>query len=102
MASIIRGTTPTIRYTFNEIDVADLTAAALTVTQGAAKLEKDITTAVIDEDSLSWTLTQAETLAFTPTVARIRCNWLLQDGTRGASVVTVANIEDNDKNEVMA
>ena len=31
MASIIRGTTPTIKYTFTEIDPADLTAAVCSV-----------------------------------------------------------------------
>ena len=102
MASIIRGTTPTIRYTFTEIDPADLTAAVLTIRQGNITLEKDLTMAVRDEGSLAWELTQSETLAFTPTTARIRCNWLLNDGTRGASKVTTANIEDNDHDEVMA
>ena len=31
MASIIRGTTPTLQYTFNDVTVANITSAYLTI-----------------------------------------------------------------------
>ena len=60
---LIRGTTPTIRYTFNLVNVSDITAAYLTLKpDGGATIERDLTTAVIGENTLEWQLTQEETL----------------------------------------
>lgn len=58
-----RGTTPTITYTFDTIVVADITECYLTIIQGSNVLEKELSDATVGESSLSWTLTQAETLA---------------------------------------
>lgn len=92
MAEIIRGTTPTIQFTFNEVDVTNITTAILTIKQyGETKLEKDKSKATVGEKTLSWDLTQEESLALKYGVCTVMINWLLADGTRGAS--RVYNVE---------
>lgn len=102
MANVIRATTPTITYQFSVIDVTDISVAYLTITQGGKTIvEKDLTTATVGEDTLSWTFSQAETLAIRAGQAFTMLNWRLADGTRGASKREALIIEDNDKDEVI-
>ena len=103
MAEIIKGTTPTIVYTFSTVRVSDISVAYLTIKQdGTTKLERDLTTATVGENSLSWTLTQAETLALAvDDTINLMLNWKLADGTRGASRKGSFNIGDNYKDEVI-
>lgn len=97
MATIIRGTTPTLIYNFDTVKTANLAAAFLTLTNDdGTALEKTLETATIEEKSLAWTLTQDETLAFGKTVCAM-LNYKLMDGTRGASKRTIFTIAPNDK-----
>ena len=99
--AIINGTTPTIQYNFSDVNVANITEAYLSIKQnGAVTLEKDLESATIGQKSLSWTLTQQETLAMQGKVSMM-LNWLLQDGTRGASEKTTVLIDTNYKDEVI-
>lgn len=101
MAEIIKGTTPTIQYNFSDVNVENITEAYLSIKQnGAVALEKDLDTAIVGENSLSWTLTQQETLAMQGRVSMM-LNWLLTDGTRGASEKTTVLIDTNYKDEVI-
>lgn len=101
MSAIIRGTTPTITYTFSVVDVSTITSAYLTfVEDGETVLEKELTDAVVGEDTLSWTLTQAETLTFSDRVT-LQCNWLTNSAVRGASKKTTISVTDNVKEEVI-
>lgn len=102
MAQIIRGTTPTIQFTFNYVPVENINAAVLTIKQSCVeKVEKDITAATVGEKTLSWTLTQEESLSLATGVCKIQCNWVLADGTRGASDNNTVEILPNQKNEVI-
>lgn len=101
MAVIINGTTPTIQYTFKDVEVANISEAYLTiVANGQVVMEKDLNTATVGDDYLAWTLTQQETLSMTST-AYMMLNWLLVDGTRGASSKTTVLMDTNFKNEVI-
>ena len=100
MASIIRGTTPTIKYTFSTINVEDITTAYLSIKGATSSLEKSLTEATVGEDFIAWTLTQAETLALGDCIS-IMVNWLLENGTRGASNKSVFMIEDNYKDVII-
>ena len=101
-SSIIRGTTPTIKFTFSTIDSSDITDAFLTINQNDTKvIEKDIDTASIDTGEISWQLTQEECLSLELGNATFMLNWLLADGTRGASIKGAAKIIPNYKNEVI-
>ena len=102
MAAIIRGTTPTIQYNFNSVQVSNIAVAYLTIKQGGTiVVEKDIATATTGEKSLSWTLTQEETLTIAAGQAEAMLNWRLQDGTRGASVKNIVAINSNHIEEVI-
>ena len=103
MAKIIIGTTPTIKYTFFEVNVSDLAVAILTCKQhDCVILEKSLTDATVGDKSLSWTLSQAETLKLdTKDDASFMCNWRKNDGTRGASNPMSVKVSDNHKREVI-
>lgn len=98
---IISGTTPTIKYTFHEVDPAHIITAILTIKKGGAiPIKKELATASVGDDSLSWTLTQAETLSVAGS-AELMLNWLTQDGTRGASKTTMVSFTPNHIEEVI-
>lgn len=72
---IIRGTTPTITFTFTDIDVNELDVCYLTIKTSTPALlpetqsiliEKTLAEAEVGENSLSWHLTQEETLKIDP------------------------------------
>ena len=101
MARIIRGTTPTITYTFNTVDVSKITDAFMTIKRnGTVTIEKDLDDATVGEKDLSWTLTQSETLSVSGD-ACIMLNWKTNDGTRGASAETVVRFIPNHIEEVI-
>ena len=57
--------------------------------------------ATIGEDSLSWTLTQEETLSIGARTATMMLNWVTEDGTRGASEQVFITGGDNHIREVI-
>ena len=86
MTKIIIGTTPTITYKFKVVNVSEITVAILTIKErGVNIIELNLSDATIGEDSLSWTLTQEETLQLAGKTATMMLNWKTEDGTRGAS-----------------
>lgn len=86
MTTIVIGTTPTITYKFKVVDVSEITVAILTIKErGTILIELTKSDATVGEDSLSWTLTQEETLLLGAKTATMMLNWKTQDGTRGAS-----------------
>lgn len=102
MAAIIRGTTPTIEYTFKTVNVDNIVTAYLTIMQrGVVIIEKDLSQADIGEKSLSYSLSQEETLSLAIGKASMMHNFVLGDGTRGASDEVEVDIERNHKNEVI-
>lgn len=102
MLNIIIGTTPTITYTFKTVSPADLTKAILTIkSMGQIILEKTLADAVVGENSLSWTLTQQETLDIGARSGKMMLNWLTNSGTRGASAETPIMGVTNHKREVI-
>ena len=101
MKKIIRGTTPTIQYTFNTVNVANFVAAILTIKRGnATVIEKDLSSATVGTKTLTWKLSQEETLSASGD-ASMMLNWKLTDGTRGASAVTDVKFSPNYKDEVI-
>ncbi len=99
MASIIRGTTPTFKYTFKTVDVSKITTAFLSI-KSKTDLEKDLSDAVVGADYLAWTLTQEETLSLGDQIS-VMVNWKLQDGTRGASAKKQFIMDKNYKDVVI-
>lgn len=102
MASVVIGTTPIIKYEFRVVDVSDITIAYLTIKQnGVVKIEKDLNDAIIGESSISWRLSQRDTLGLKLGSVEYRLNYKLEDGTRGASKLGTFRLLDNDKKEVI-
>lgn len=102
MATIVKGTTPTLKYTFKTVNVANLTSAFLTVKQmNRVIIEKDLSSATVGEGFISWTFSQRESLQLTRGKVTARLNWKTVDGTRGVSSREVIFVEDNEKNEVI-
>lgn len=87
MQEIIIGTTPTIVYNFQTVSVSDISTAILTIKyKGNIVIEKELLDAEVGTASLSWTLTQSDTLSFSAGQrAKMMLNFKLVDGTRGAS-----------------
>lgn len=82
LTKIGRGTTPTIRITFSEIDTDDITDAYLTLKQGETTVEKDLEDADVGSGYIDWELTQAETLGFasdTINMIEIQCRWKTEE-----------------------
>ena len=92
---MMRGTTPIIRYTFNIINVSDIDVIYLTLQQAGVKVERDKSTAVIEEGQVSWKLTQEETLRFLQSKAlvQIQIRYRLNDGTAGGSKISLVDPE---------
>lgn len=100
---LFRGTTPTIYFDFNNVDPADFTSAFLVLKQNdEVVIEKGIDSAAIEENKISWTLTQEETLLLEKdTRTHILCDWRTNSGIRGTSKPALAKISDSGKNEVI-
>ena len=104
MNAIIRGTTPTITFTFDSVDPADFVDHCLTI-----KSVTDLNTAIIqtsnatiDTGTLSYTLAQVQTLALTAgDTVNVYCDWLTTGGVRGRSVVATCRVFETGKDEVM-
>lgn len=102
MATIIRLTTPTIRYDFKVVNVLTITEAYLTIKQnGSVLIEKDLNAATVGEKSISWKFSQAETEQMLPGKITLMLNWLTDDGIRGGSEKSTVVIDQNYKDEVI-
>lgn len=101
--TIISGTTPTIEYTFTEVDPTEIAVAILSIKQnGTTVIERDLTTATVEESKITWSLSQAETLSLTVAIPTILyLDYRLTDGTRGAGVTTSATVLPSGKKEVI-
>ena len=86
---IVRGTTPSIRYTFTEINTADIAVAYLTIEQQKKLIcEKNLEAAEVGDGYIEWTLTQAETLSINEKQnIQIQIRYRLDDGHAYASTI---------------
>lgn len=102
MLNFIIGTTPTITYKFKVVSPSDITTAILSIkSQNQNMLTKTLADASVGADSLSWTLTQEETLAIGARTVKMMLNWKTADGTRGASAETMIQGVQNHIREVI-
>ena len=90
MAEIINATTPTIEFSFSTVNVQTIAVANMYIKNlsGTILIEKDLSTAVVGQKSLSWKLSQVESLTL-PIGSEISVvlDWRIADGTRGRSKV---------------
>lgn len=97
MDTIIRGTTPTFRFTFNTIDVNTIVGGYFTAFQSNdVVIEKEFTAENIQEDGVEFSLTQADTLSLEKTKkVAITFDWLTSGGVRGRSNKSYYNVENS-------
>lgn len=80
---IVRGTTPTIRFNFTNIDSSDIYVAYMTIAQNnSVVLEKDISQATLGDGFIEFSLTQEDTLLLDEKViasVQLRCKNNLGD-----------------------
>lgn len=103
MADIIRGTTPTIKFIFNTIEVANITTAYFSIKNGQKTIvQKDLSSAIISSNSLAWKLSQQESflLPMGGSVTVV-CDWKLADGTRGRSKIESYRVAAAGKSEII-
>ena len=102
MAEIIIGTTPTITYKFKIVTPSEFRECILTIKcNGQILIQKTITDATVGEDSVSWTLTQLETLDIGTRSGKMMLNWVTHSGKRGASKETTIIGAQNHVREVI-
>ena len=85
---LVRGTTPTIRFTFSKIDVATIAVAYMTIEQKSIVIEKDLSEATVGEKYIEWKLTQEDTVRLNDkVVCRVQCRYKTSDMLAYASKI---------------
>lgn len=103
MYQIIIGTTPTILFTYDEVDPTKFVAAEMTIKgRDGIRLTKTLSEASVSGSQIFWKLSQQETLSFGVATLYVMCNWLLADGTRGASKETALQFISNHDQSVLS
>ena len=94
MRQIIKGTTPTFKFTFDNIIADSIIAAYLTIVQDKTLvIEKSIQDASVGDGYIEWTLTQDETLMLNHiSPLRVQIRYKLSDGFIGASEIKEVDV----------
>ena len=102
MIEIVKGTTPTLQFTFDSIDPTTITTAILTIKcRNTIVLRKELSEATVTSNAISWVLTQAETLGING-LTEVVANWLTTGGVRGVSKRTDVRFTSNPIEEVIS
>ena len=103
MASIIRGTTPLVKFTFSKVQPSEISAAVLVVKQDDRTVfEKVLSDAIVGTDAITWRLQQADTLKLAPKKnATLTCDWRTAAGVRSKSHTLAALVENGGKDEII-
>ena len=89
MQKIAVGTTPKIRWHFSKINVSDIVTATMTIKRyGTNVIVKEIDSAIIDDDEITYSLSQDETLDIGVGTCEIMLNWVTDNDVRGTSDIT--------------
>lgn len=100
MNTIIRGTTPTVQFSFSAVKTSEIDVAYMIIKcDGRVIIEKDLSEASeITHNHLQWKLTQEESIKLkVGATVSIYCDWKTNDGTRGRSKVGTYVVEESGK-----
>ena len=103
MYRIISGTTPTLKFTFKDVEPSDIDRAVLTI-KGSDRetiLTKNLSEGLVGGNYISWTLTQTESLSLGSGTIKVMCNWVTRYGIRGASKEVSIRMAPNHIEEVI-
>lgn len=85
---IIRGTTPTIKFTFKTVDPQQIVTAYLTMKQGELVIEKNLADGTVGENYIEWRLSQAETVSLDDDEnIKIQCRYKIADSSAYVSKI---------------
>lgn len=91
---MIRGTTPKLIFTFKKVVPSDITVAYMTLVQSGLTIEKDLAEAEVGEDSLTWSLTQAETISLRDGEVKLQIRYKTSDMKIWASKIYTTSVYD--------
>ncbi len=100
---IIRGTTPTLIFTFDTINVEDISVAYLLIRQnGSTVIEKTLADGTVLDGKLSFTFSQAETLSLTTDrPASVVLDWKTVAEVRGRSNIYRFDVKQAGVDEII-
>lgn len=99
---MVQATTPTFVLTLPDtVDLTEPIHFYFTLRQGSVRIEKSDSDLVIDGQTISVYLSQAETLTFTPGIVKLQLNWTYANGSRAASEIVSVNVTENLLKEVV-
>ena len=93
---MVQATTPTFILTLP--DTVDLSLAAniyFSLKQGKVEIQKENDSLVVDGQTVSVYLTQAETLQLSAGSAQLQLNWTYTDGSRACTNVATVQVTSN-------
>ena len=100
-----KGVTPTITLTFDDetldLRLAETVIVSISNSKEGQRPILEITDLDMGEKTISFDLTQEQTLAF-PSLCRIQANWTYSDGKRACSDIKKFSLSENLHCEVMA
>ena len=100
---MVQATTPTFVLTLPDtVDLTEPIHFYFTLRQGNVRIEKTDSDLVIDGQTISVYLSQAETLTLTPGIVKLQLNWTYTNGSRAASEIVSVNVTENLLKEVIA
>ena len=101
VVEVVRGTTPSFIFTFSSVQVADISVAKFTIKQnGRIAITKDLSDAVVGTSTITWVLSQSETLGLNLGEAEFMINFVA-NGERGTSTKSLILVESNHIEEVI-
>ena len=100
---MVQATTPTFVLTLPEtVDLTEPSHFYFTLRQGNVRIEKADSDLVIDGQTISVYLSQAETLTLTPGMVKLQLNWTYANGSRACSNIVSVNVTENLLKEVVS
>lgn len=100
---MVQATTPTFVLTLPDtVDLTEPIHFYFTLRQGPVRIEKADSDLVVDGQTISVYLSQAETLTLTPGIVKLQLNWTYTNGSRAASEIVSVSVTENLLKEVIA
>ena len=100
---MVQATTPTFVLTLPDtVDLTEPIHFYFTLRQGNIRIEKSDSDLVIDGQTISVYLSQAETLTLTPGIVKLQLNWTYANGSRACSNIVSVNVTENLLKEVVS
>lgn len=100
-----QGTTPTVKLHLNgtEADLTDAARVRVIFSQGDQVLKVDGPgpRVEVEPNTVTVTLTQEETLLFSPGTLMVQVRWTLEDGTTAATLVTTMRVHRTLDKEIL-